>query len=264
MQLQEIHARLERAGYWLAGMSYDRVPNLATFAAANAITYPLLSDAGSTWLRRLGLVNADMDAEHLRNGVEPRPNHAGLPHPGVIVIGADGRVRESVFFANYRERPVGSTLLDEVLGIAVEAPTRRATEGPVRVAVSADVREWTSYARGRLHVDLRVDAGWHVYVDPVPDGYVPLRVEVTGPDDLHVEAVSLPSGHEHRLPGLPEVFHVLDGTNRIDAPMVFTMGWGAGPVEVRVAVSFQACDDQVCLPPEELVVPVTFTEGRRI
>lgn len=262
VQLQQIFPRLEAAGYRLLGISYDRVPKLAAFAEEHGITFPLLADFGSTWMRRLGLVNERVAEDHARYGIAPRPNHEGLPHPGVLVLDARGVVQETVFYDNYRERPTGTTLLDEVLGVATEPVTVEpaTTAGPIRIEASIDQTEWAWFQRSRMKLRISIDSGWHVYIDPVPDGYHPLQVTVDGPEGLQVGDVEGPTGHEHRIAGLDEVFQVVDDQIEVAVPLLFSMARGSGAATVRAHVDYQACDDRTCLPPSRATVEFVVEE----
>lgn len=262
MQLQQIVPKLEASGYRLLGISYDRVSKLAAFAEEHGITFPLLSDFGSTWMRRLGLVNERVAEDHARYGISPRPNHEGLPHPGALVLDAHGVVRDAVFYDSYRERPTANTFLDEVLGIATEPVTVESTrmDEPVRVEASIDQVEWTWFQRCRVKVRILAAPGWHVYVDPVPDGYHGLDVTVEGPPGLQVGDVDVPSGHEHRVAGLGETFQVAEDQIEIAVPLLFGMERGSGAATIRVHVDYQACDDRTCLPPSRATLAFVVDE----
>jgi len=52
-------------------VSYDPVATLAAFAATHGITFPLLSDEASAVIRRLGLHNEQVQADHATYGIAP-------------------------------------------------------------------------------------------------------------------------------------------------------------------------------------------------
>lgn len=58
-------------GIALFAISYDPVEILSAFADKHGIAYPLLSDAGSHVMRRLGLVNARVQDDHAVYGIKP-------------------------------------------------------------------------------------------------------------------------------------------------------------------------------------------------
>lgn len=61
---------------------------LAAYAAQESITFPLLSDEGSATIRAYGLENEDM----------------GIPHPGTLVLDAQGVIRAKLFIDGFRKR----------------------------------------------------------------------------------------------------------------------------------------------------------------
>lgn len=69
-------------------MSYDPVKTLATFSDAKKISFPLLSDEGSKTIKALGI-------EYKR----------GLPYPGTVFIGSDGKVKGKMFEEDFKVRP---------------------------------------------------------------------------------------------------------------------------------------------------------------
>lgn len=71
MQLVE----LQRSPQFASGeaarfaISFDLVAILQAFASRYGITYPLLSDEGSLVIRRLGLLNEQLEQQHAHCGV---------------------------------------------------------------------------------------------------------------------------------------------------------------------------------------------------
>lgn len=125
--MQSQLATLEANGIAPFAVSYDSIATLADFAAARGITYPLLSDAGSAFIRALGILNTD---------VAPTNEHYGIPYPGVYFIGEDGRVMDKIFHATHRTRDA-TTTLREHFGVVVgddDVYDRQETDGLVAVA----------------------------------------------------------------------------------------------------------------------------------
>jgi len=87
-QLQNKVSEFKKRDIQLVGMSYDKVKTLATFASAKKISYPLLSDGGSKTIKALGI-------EYQR----------GLPYPGTVFIGTDGKVKGKMFEKDFKVRP---------------------------------------------------------------------------------------------------------------------------------------------------------------
>lgn len=88
VQLQKKISEFKDRNIQIVGLSNDKVKTLATFAQAKKISYPLLSDQGSKTIKSLGI-------EYKR----------GLPYPGTVFIGTDGKVKGKMFEEDYKVRP---------------------------------------------------------------------------------------------------------------------------------------------------------------
>jgi len=81
-------------------ISYDSEAILKRFAAKSAITFPLLSDAGSKTI----------DAYGIRNKEAPE-RWDGIPHPGTFIIDQQGIIRAKIFRESYKERHSSAELI---------------------------------------------------------------------------------------------------------------------------------------------------------
>ncbi len=79
-------------------MSYDSVKVLSQSAKRKKITFPLLADMGSKVI----------DAYGLRN----QSRKDGIPHPGTVIIGTDGKVLAKLFHEGYRKRHHSQEIID--------------------------------------------------------------------------------------------------------------------------------------------------------
>ena len=93
VQLQTNLTQIEATGGQIVAISYDSTTILKRFAAKSAITYPLLSDAGSKII----------DAYGIRNKEAPE-RWIGIPHPGTFIIDTKGVIRSKLFLDGYKER----------------------------------------------------------------------------------------------------------------------------------------------------------------
>lgn len=242
-------------------MSYDPVDVLNAFAARHGITYPLLSDAGSATIRRLGMLDEDLERHHAEFGIVTRDDQRGVAYPGVFLVDRDGVVVTKRFHKNYRIRDTGAGLVDAVLGIPA---TERGVEttapgGVVRARLSFESPAYRPYQRLQLAAVLTIEPGWHVYAAPVPEGYTALSLEITPVSGLEVGTTAWPEPRPFRLEGLEERFLVHEGTIRGTAPVTFAFAPDSGTQIVRAALRYQACSTTQCLPPAgmrfELVIP---------
>jgi hypothetical protein len=249
-------------GVALFAISYDAVDILAAFAAEHDITYPLLSDDGSRVMRELGLINERVGDDHAVYGIKPDPRHVDLPYPGVFVLNGDGVITDKRFYDSYRERETGRGLVAQALGIFAEPSAAAVIEGPVVMArVWLDSPTYAWFQRLTLTVELTIAPGFHVYSAPVPDGLVPLSVEIDAIDGLEAGPARWPASRSLELPGLGDQLAVHAGVVRGTVPLTFTAAPGTGDHMIAVTVRYQACDDAACLMPSSVRLRLPVREA---
>ncbi|MEM6626272.1 MAG: peroxiredoxin family protein [Pseudomonadota bacterium] len=106
--LSSVQADLEDRGYGLAALSYDTPEKLAAFADKSSIDYTLLSDPGSEVIRAFGVLNEDM---------EPGSRVYGIPHPIIVILGAEGVVEAKLYEDDYRTRPPSGVVVSTIDGL---------------------------------------------------------------------------------------------------------------------------------------------------
>jgi DsbC/DsbD-like thiol-disulfide interchange protein len=108
-----------------------------------------------------------------------------------------------------------------------------------------------------LAVDLTIDPGLHVYGHPIPEGFIPLSIDVAAPlTGLRVGTPVFPPPTLHQMEGFDDAFFIYEGDLSVSIPLTFTAAVDAIAVEVKVR--YQACGDQGCFMPQtvELSLPV--------
>lgn len=236
---------------------------LRGFAAPHGITYPLLSDEGSRAIRRLGMLDEDVERHHAEFGRPVRDDQRGVAYPGVFLLDRDGVVLKKRFHKNYRIRDTGAGLLEAALGVAGPegGPAQAVHRDVVRVRLSLDSPAYRPYQQLRLAAVLAIEPGWHVYAAPVPESYTPLSLEVVPAEGIEVGEVTWPAPHPFRIDGLEEEFRVHDGTIRGTVPLTFALAATTGVQVLRATVRYQACSDTECLPPDEVRFELRVPEG---
>jgi len=101
VQLQEHLKEIEATGGQIVALSYDSTAILKRFAAKSAITYPLLSDAGSKTI----------DAFDIRNKEAPE-RWNGIPYPGTFIVRTNGVIRSKRCLEGYKERHAVDALVE--------------------------------------------------------------------------------------------------------------------------------------------------------
>jgi len=86
-------------------MTYDSLEVLDTFHFEQQLQYPLLQDQDARHVNAYGVRNQ-----------EYAPGHGayGIPRPGVLYIGTDGRVRAKYAVPGYKQRPPFEELYADV------------------------------------------------------------------------------------------------------------------------------------------------------
>lgn len=121
VQLAEWTPRYQAAGVAVAAMSYDSLEVLDGFHSAQELPFPLLRDVNAEHMKAFNVLNEDY---------EPGHRGYGIPHPGVLLLGPNGRVLQKFAVPGYRERPPFEDMLAAVAALEspASAPTPPASE----------------------------------------------------------------------------------------------------------------------------------------
>jgi peroxiredoxin len=113
VQLQQNLRAFEATGGQIVGVSYDAPEILKKFAARNAITFPLLSDAGSHTI----------DAFDIRNKEAPQ-RWDGIARHATFIVDQAGMIRAKLYQVSYREKSAVAALVNALkIGGGVESPS---------------------------------------------------------------------------------------------------------------------------------------------
>ena len=257
MELQKSLLDFERHHIVPFAISYDTVEVLAGFAAKHGITYTLLSDEGSKVIRALGLFNEHVFEHHAVYGVPKRDAAWGVPYPGVFLLDEQGHVLQKRFQQSYRERETGVAFLEHGFGgtSSVHGALVQGQAQGVQVAARLDSPTYRTFQRLWLTVDITLDAGLHVYGQPIPEGFIPVSIDIAPLEGLVVGTPEFPTPTLHRLEGLDEDFYIYEGALTVAMPLTFSQE--GDDTTVRVTVRYQACsDDAGCFMPQKVELPL--------
>lgn len=109
--MQSTLSKFDKAGIQVVAISYDSVEILDGFATKRNITFPLLSDSKSEAIKAFKLLNPDT-----------KGRLEGIPYPGTIIVGKDGKVIAKLFHDGYRERHTGEEILEAVKNVEKPKP----------------------------------------------------------------------------------------------------------------------------------------------
>jgi DsbC/DsbD-like thiol-disulfide interchange protein len=186
-----------------------------------------------------------------------------VPYPGVFVLDAQGHIVQKRFQQSYCERETGVALLEQGFGCPSTLhgePVSGQAPG-VQVSAQLDTPSYRAFQRLWLTVDLRIDPGLHVYGRPIPEGFIPLTIDVTSLDGLSVGTPAFPPPTPHPMEGLDELLFVYEGNLSVSVPLTFTRA--GDDVTLGVRVGYQACSEAGCFMPQrvELHLPVVQAQS---
>jgi len=92
-------------GVNVAAMTYDSVAILESFHSSENLGYPLLRDDAAEHVIAYGVLNEDYAKGHMAYGI---------PHPGIVLVSADGVVLAKYAVPGYRKRPQFNELYENV------------------------------------------------------------------------------------------------------------------------------------------------------
>ena len=256
MELQSRVALLTAQGLGLAVVTYDPVPVLRRFADERQLTFPLLSDAGSALIRRVGLLNTTV----------PQDSRAyGVPFPGTFVLDRRGRVQSRHFEDAYQERTsVQRVLVQQGLGVG-DGPVVSATTRHLSVTAALADATLAPGRRTTVVVDVTPGPGMHVYA-PGKHDYQVVRLTIDPQPWLAVPPARYPPSSLFLFAPLNERVEVYEAPFRLQqditvraTPDAVARLAGQSRVTLTGRLEYQACDDKICYAPA--TVPLTWTVG---
>ncbi len=156
--------------------------------------------------------------------------------------------------------------LSVVLSVALITPARAqdATAPPpdattlLKVSAAPVTLHAASSAGATLKLVLA--PGWHVYANPPSGEYnIPVKASLTSAMGVSAGAPRYPVGKDVKLPSDDKATRVYDGAFEITLPLQALASATNGTHTLKGKVSFQSCNDQVCLPPASVAYTVDVT-----
>jgi DsbC/DsbD-like thiol-disulfide interchange protein len=196
-------------------------------------------------------------------GIQTKEQQLGVAYPAIFVVDEGGRVVGKRIGENYRVREGTLKLLEEGLGVELlpAGPQGTAAANRVSVTTVTDSAEYVRWQESRLRLIFDIDPGWHIYGRPIPDGYRALAVELKGIPEVEVHPAQYPQPRPFRVEGLDEDFQVYEGRFVVLVPFAVRVAPGHGEIELKIAVTFQACSKTECLPPDGVYLELRLGEA---
>jgi hypothetical protein len=127
--------------------------------------------------------------------------------------------------------------------------------GPVTISADASVIRVADGRPGSFNITLRMAKGFHVNAhEPGMEFLIPLRVTLTGGDGLAL-TTEYPAGARFDGPEGAMLVH----SDTVSLPIRIEK---TGPISgrPRIVVTYQACDDKMCLPPRDEMLDIRIEE----
>ena len=266
--MRDAYDKFKDNGIRLYAVSYDDKDILTEYAQSENIPFPLLSDIDSTVISRLGILNTQIKPD---DGI-----FYGIPYPGVFVTDGDGRIIAKFFQNNYKKRDSAEIIIDAAMGriqLSEDAPQMAVNNEEVKLTVTLHGGSGT-LRQGLIRqivVRFELREHLHIYANPVPEGIVPTKIDVSGPPGLVVGPPLYPTSQPLPVSGSKVDLQIWSGVMDVRIPL-YANGELASEVrplenehaKIKINVNYQACNDVTCLLPKtanlELEVPLAVTD----
>ncbi len=271
---------LRDKGLGVAAISYDSPERIAAFSRQRGITFPLLSDFGSSTIKAYGILNpaagwafgpekddpvvvADVQKYVAAAGIRPSPGMVGMAFPGTFMLDRRGRVTSRFFEDFYVDRNTTSSVMMRLGSGTPPVAAAKISTAQLEITTFPSDAEVTVGNRFSLAFEVSPHAGIHVYA-PGASGYRPIAVTIDPLPFVQLRPLQYPPSEiyffkplNERVPVYQKPFRLvqevlLEGTTQ--AQKAFQ---GKESLTLNGTVEYQACDDKVCFNP--VTVPVTWT-----
>ncbi len=129
--------------------------------------------------------------------------------------------------------------------------------GPFQYAAHGDVAVYGQVHDRQLSVNITIQPGWHINANqPLTDNLIPTVIRTSeGYTSLVLSEVSYPPPLTKTLGFQSEELALYEGSISITANLNNGSDASAGEL-LRLSLQLQACDNEICLPPEQLALQV--------
>lgn len=163
--------------------------------------------------------------------------------------------------------PAAGARAQEPAGSAPDAAAAEAAPGGAAIPAASSLVQASATpvqlgpgGRATTTVTLKVLPGWHINANPPALDYnIPTRVFVRGEFGVSAGTPAYPAPTKAKFAFEENELWVWDGETRVTVPLSASAAPVNGVHELRGRVSYQGCNDQVCLAPATVPFTVTVT-----
>jgi len=255
VELQSRYDDIKQQGFGLVAVSYDSVETVKKFADSRGIAFPIVSDPGSTIIKRYGLLNETID---------PKTRFYGVPHPGTFMLDSKGVVTARYFEDAYQERStVNSILVRQASGMQGAPGAIRSDTMHLTVLTSISDTDVAPGKRISIAFDVTPKKLMHVYA-PGKHDYQVIGVKLDPQPWLRLQPTKYPPSEIYHFKELDEKvetygkpFKLVQDVTILATPEAQKLLAASPTVKLSGRLEYQACDDKVCYAPTR--VPISFT-----
>lgn len=169
MELGQQEGNLRKLGLNSLAVSYDSESVWRHFMERKKLVFPYLADTRSKLIDSFGLRNKAVNIDFMQ----------GIPHPGIFLLDAKGRITAKYFEDDYRERFTIASILNGSFG--QQAATQGEYTGKrINVRTSASTSVVKGGQRIRLTLTSTLGPGLHVYAPGAPEDFIPVSWTIEG------------------------------------------------------------------------------------
>ncbi|MGD9125264.1 MAG: protein-disulfide reductase DsbD N-terminal domain-containing protein [Desulfarculaceae bacterium] len=147
-----------------------------------------------------------------------------------------------------------------ILGILSAIPAWAQPKELVQVEV---LHSRDAYPQGSSHalaLRLRIAPGYHINSNqPQDDSLIPTKLKFHSPPGLRLGEPKFPQPKMHKPAFLPQAVPVYGGTLVIRTRVTVGAQTKPGQYRAQALVSFQGCNDQMCLMPQEITATIPIS-----
>jgi len=211
-----------------------------------------LSDVNSEVIKKYGILNTQ---------IESNDEDYGIPNPGLYLINDALIVKKKQFEKSYRARPSAETVLSVHLNKDIDDHIQRFRTS--YLAGNIAISDTLTYPGQILTLVVRfsIQKDFHLYVRPIPEGYTALKIDLESTSNFTLDPFQFPKSEQIMLESVDEVFNIVSNEITLKSFIRVNKSPQLEPDILEFKVSFQACDDKLCMPPEKLSFqfPVAIT-----
>lgn len=112
----------------------------------------------------------------------------------------------------------------------------------------------------QVAIEIRITAPWHINANPASEEFlVPTEVAFELPTGITLRGIVYPAGAEHKLEFAEAPLRLYDGVVYVGAVIDIAGDVPIGTSNIQATITYQACDNEKCLLPQTLDVPVAIT-----